>query len=303
MVNGIDAKPLARPLASWSKSGTPSVPAASLARMLLELLALPALAYAAIVGYLAARQRSFIFHPPAGRPDPVDMARAGFVPADGEGADGATPRFWISPAQAPGTPMVVFLHGNASTVADGAAKLAPLREAGFGVMLVEYPGYGGAPGKPTEDTILRQAGEALEALAHAGIGPERVVLWGESLGTGVATRLAVGRGVAGVILEAPFTSVADRAQEIYWWTPARWIVLDAFDNLSRIARIGAPLLVLHGERDETTPAAHGRRLLAAAAEPKRGVFFAEGGHVDLAEHGMMREVLSFIDSLKGDRHA
>ncbi|MFM8679694.1 MAG: alpha/beta hydrolase, partial [Alphaproteobacteria bacterium] len=93
------------------------------------------------------------------------------------------------------------------------------------------------------------------------------------------------------------------AQEIYWWTPARWIVLDAFDNLSRIASIGAPLLLLHGERDETTPAAHGRRLLAAAAEPKRGVFFREGGHVDLAEHGMMHEVLSFISSLQRDRDA
>ena len=271
--------------------------------MLLEILAAPALAYAAIVGYLAVLQRSFIFHPPAVGPDPVDMARAGFAPAAGEGAAGATPRFWISPAQAPGTPMVVFLHGNASMVADGAAKLAPLREAGLGVMLVEYPGYGGAAGRPSEASILRQAEEALGILARAGIGSERIVLWGESLGTGVATRLAVGRGVAGVILEAPFTSVADRAQEIYWWTPARWIVLDAFDNLSRIASIGAPLLLLHGERDETTPAAHGRRLLAAAAEPKRGIFFREGGHVDLAEHGMMHEVLSFISSLPRDGNA
>jgi fermentation-respiration switch protein FrsA (DUF1100 family) len=271
--------------------------------MPLELLAVPALAYAAVVGFLAVRQRSFIFHPPAERPDRAAMAAAGFAPADGEGARDATPRFWIAPARAPETRVVVFLHGNASTVADGAAKLAPLLGAGLGAMLVEYPGYGGAPGRPTEATILAQAEEALRVLARAGVGPERIVLWGESLGTGVATRLAIGRGVAGVVLEAPFTSVADRAQEIYWWTPARFIVLDAFDNLSRIARIGAPLLLLHGERDETTPAAHGRRLLAAAAEPKRGVFFPEGGHVDLADHGMMREALSFIASLPGERRA
>lgn len=271
--------------------------------MLLEILAVPALAYAAAVGFLAARQRSFIFRPPAERPDPAAMAAAGFAPADGEDADGAVPRFWIAPARAPETRLVVFLHGNASTVADGATKLAPLLEAGFGAMLVEYPGYGGARGRPTEATILAQAEEALRVLARAGIGPERIVLWGESLGTGVATRLAIGRGVAGIVLEAPFTSVAERAQEIYWWTPARWIVIDAFDNLSRIARIGAPLLVVHGERDETTPAAHGRRLLAAAAEPKRGAFFPEGGHVDLAEHGMMREILSFLASLPMERRA
>jgi len=282
------------------EDGTASCPRVP-ARMFIEALAVPALAYAAAVGFLAARQRSFIFRPPAERPDPAAMAGAGFSPAGGEGDAGATPRFWISPARAPDARTVVFLHGNASTVADGASKLAPLREAGLGVMLVEYPGYGGAPGRPTEATIMRQAEEALDLLGRAGIEPRRLVLWGESLGTGVATRLAVGRGVAGVVLEAPFTSVADRAQEIYWWTPARWIVLDAFDNLSRIAKLGAPLLIVHGERDETTPAAHGRRLLAAAAEPRRGVFFPEGGHVDLVEHGMMREVLSFIASLPTER--
>ncbi|MFM8988981.1 MAG: alpha/beta fold hydrolase, partial [Alphaproteobacteria bacterium] len=158
--------------------------------MLLEILAAPALAYAAIVGYLAVRQRSFIFHPPAGHPDPGEMARAGFGPASGEGEGGATPRFWLSPPREPGDNVVVFLHGNASTVADGAAKLAPLREAGLGVMLVEYPGYGGAPGAPSEASILGQAEEALARLASAGTAPGRIVLWGESLGTGVATRLA-----------------------------------------------------------------------------------------------------------------
>ena len=269
--------------------------------MVLELLALPAIAYAAALGYLVVRQRSFIFHPPAERPDPAAMARAGFHPV--AEADGATPRFWESAPRAPEARCVVFLHGNATTVADGATKLAPLLEAGLGAMLVEYPGYGGAPGKPSEAAIIRQAEDALAVLARAGTGPDRIILWGESLGTGVATRLAVGRGVAGVVLEAPFTSVADRAQEIYWWTPARFLVLDAFDNLSRIARLGAPLLLLHGERDETTPPSHGRRLLAAAAEPRRGVFFPEGGHADLAEHGMMREILSFIDSLEGGRRA
>ena len=172
------------------EDGTASCPRVP-ARMFIEALAVPALAYAAAVGFLAARQRSFIFRPPAERPDPAAMAGAGFSPAGGEGDAGAAPRFWISPARAPDARTVVFLHGNASTVADGASKLAPLREAGLGVMLVEYPGYGGAPGRPTEATIMRQAEEALDLLGRAGIGPRRLVLWGESLGTGLATRLAV----------------------------------------------------------------------------------------------------------------
>jgi fermentation-respiration switch protein FrsA (DUF1100 family) len=135
-------------------------------------------------------------------------------------------------------------------------------------------------------------------LAARGIASERVILWGESLGSGVATLLATERKVAGVILQAPFTSAVDRAREIYPFVPVRLLALDRFDNLSRITTINAPLLIVHGEKDHVIPADHGRRLLAAALEPKRGVFVPHADHNDLYAFGLIGHIREFLVSLR-----
>lgn len=263
--------------------------------MLTTILLALATAYAGIVVYLATMQRSFIFRPPSPPPPLEGLAAAGYAPLDRPAR--GQPLLWYAPPRREGAHVVVFFHGNATTVVDSIGKTAPLREAGLGVMLVEYPGFGHAAGTPTEAAIAAAARDGIEALSRLGIGGARIVLWGESLGTGVATREAQRRQVAGIVLEAPFTSVADRAQEIYWWTPARWLVRDRFDNLSRIASLGAPLLIAHGEQDLVTPAAHGRRLFAAAAEPKTAFFAPQAGHADLPDHGLTAEILRFVAGL------
>lgn len=258
-------------------------------------LALLAVAYGGVVAVLALRQRSFIYRPPQPPPPLAPLHDAGYAPLDTPPR--GSPLLWFAPPASPDGRVVAFLHGNATTVVESADKLAPVREAGHGVLLVEYPGFGHADGQPAERPIVGAALAGLDALAARGIPGDRVVLWGESLGTGVATQLACARRVAGVVLEAPFTSVATRAQEIYWWTPARWLVRDSFDNLGRIGAIGAPLLVAHGERDMVTPVAHGHAVLAAANTPKTGFFVPQGGHADLTEHGMTAAILSFIAAL------
>jgi hypothetical protein len=168
-----------------------------------------------------------------------------------------------------------------------------LRE-GYGVVLAAYPGYGGNPGQPTETSLHAAGSGTLASLAAQGIDAGRVVLWGESLGGGVATRLAVEQRVAGVILQAPFTSVADRAQELYPIIPARRLTLDRFEILPRIAAIDAPLLVIHGEEDRIVPAGHGRQIFAAAREPKRGVFIPHADHNDLHAYGLADHVRTFL---------
>lgn len=263
--------------------------------MLTPILLTAGAAYGAAVAYLAIRQRSFIYRPPVPPPALDGLTAAGYAPLDTPAR--GRPLFWFAPPRASGDHVVVFLHGNATTVVESADKIAPLRAAGLGVLLVEYPGFGHAAGAPAEPPIVAAALAGLDALSARGLRGDRIVLWGESLGTGVATQLACARRVAGVVLEAPFTSVATRAQEIHWWTPARWLVRDKFDNLARIGGIAAPLLIVHGEQDRVTPVAHGRRLLDAAAEPKSGVFPPLAGHADLCDHGMIGEVLRFVERL------
>ncbi|MBL8697808.1 MAG: alpha/beta hydrolase [Alphaproteobacteria bacterium] len=251
--------------------------------------------YLAVVAFLAIFQRNFIYHPPRSPLDEAALRARGYVALD-QPARGPSALWYAAPAR-PGGRIVVFLHGNSGDVAGALDKVEPLRGHGHGLLLVEYPGFAGVAGAPTETSILAMATAGLEAAATRGHAGTRVVLWGESLGTGAAVALATAVPVGAVILEAPFTSVADRAQEIYWWTPARRLVRDRFDNLSRIDRIGAPLLILHGDLDTVTPASHGRRLLEAAREPKRGIFYPGGGHTDLPEHGMTDAIIGFLATL------
>ena len=148
----------------------------------------------------------------------------------------------------------------------------------------EYRGFGGNPGAPTEEGLFADARSTLAWLAGEGVAGRDLILYGESLGSGVATAMAselaaAGTPVAGVILEAPFTSMAAAAQFHYPILPARWLVLDRYDSLSRIGGIGTRLLILHGEADRTVPFALGRQLYESAAEPKSFLPLPGIGHV------------------------
>jgi uncharacterized protein len=179
--------------------------------------------------------------------------------------DGLALRFLAAEA-APGAPVILHFHGNGGQAGDRAAAMAPFVAAGFSVVLAGYRGYGGNPGAPSEQ------GLALDAAAHLAWVRARhpaapLVLWGESLGTGLATRLAEGRpGIAGLVLESPFTSVADIAAAQYPWLPARALLRHPFESRARLPGIAAPILVVHAEGDRVVPPEHGRRMAAEARD-------------------------------------
>ena len=242
----------------------------------------------AVVGYMYFAQRSLMYHPAPGLPAPP--------PPFGEillqTKDGLDLVAWEARAE-PGRPVLIYFHGNGGSIAGRVFKVMRYVEAGYGVLLVSWRGYGGNPGSPSEEGLLA---DGRAALAHVGEGAP-IVLLGESLGSGVAVRLAAERAPAGLILEAPFTSAADVGARAYWWLPVRLLIRDRFDSLRWIGRVQSPLLLLHGERDDVVPPEQGRRLLAAANEPKRGVFLPRAGHADVFEHGAAEHVLDFLERL------
>ncbi|MFP3944088.1 MAG: alpha/beta hydrolase [Alphaproteobacteria bacterium] len=236
-------------------------------------------AYAVIVVLAFAFQRNLLYFPPGPNPPPPPGLERVEIPTD----DGLILTHWYRPP-APGAAVVVKFHGNASSIADSADLLLPLLEDGQGALLAEYRGYGGNPGRPTEAGLVADGRVLLKWLAEKGIGAERIVLYGRSLGSGVAVRLAAEAGAAGLVLESPFSSVVDVAGAHYPLLPVRWLVHDRWDSMAVIGRVRAPLLVVHGERDRVVPIRFGRKLFAAASEPKQFAAIPAAGHNDLLAH-------------------
>jgi fermentation-respiration switch protein FrsA (DUF1100 family) len=199
--------------------------------------------------------------------------------------------------------MVVHFHNNRSTAADAVPLARTLRDGGVGVLLVEYRGYGDSGGlEPSEQGVYLDAECALDALHARGIDASRVVLWGTSLGTGVAAEMARrGRGRA-LVLVTPYTSIPDLASDVVPGLPASALIPDAFDTLSKCDQIRVPTLVIHGDADEIVPFWMGERI-TAAIPGARLLRVREGHHGDLfarARDRLMAAILAITQDPSGD---
>ena len=259
-------------------------------------------AYLVLIAALYVFQRSLMYQPGHGLPDLRQTAIPEAIPVILKSIEGVSLTSWfIAPAE--GHPVVLYFQGNAGTIADRDFKANAFAQAGIGVWLTGYRGFGGNGGKPTEEGLYADALATVEELGNRGVAPSDIVIYGESLGTGVAVDTAMkmaanGTPVRGVVLEAPFTSMADAAQGHYPYVPAKWLVRDRFDSLSKITKINAPLLVLHGDNDRVVPEPHGRALFAAAQEPKQAVWVPDGGHSNLYDFGVGPKIVAFIEGLE-----
>jgi fermentation-respiration switch protein FrsA (DUF1100 family) len=238
-------------------------------------------------------QRSLLFRPFFATDDPAQAGLPQAVRVATQTADGLRLTHWYAPPRDPGAPILVFFHGNAGHVAWMADKARPFLQAGMGVFLTGYRGYSGNPGSPSEAGLYADARSAIDWLAaHAAGHP--LALYGESLGSGVAVQMATERAVGAVVLEAPYTSIPDVAERRYPLVPVQLLARDRFDSKSKIAAIGAPLLVIHGELDTLVPPAQGRALFEAAKEPKAAAFIPEAGHNDLYAWGAGAKAVAFV---------
>lgn len=264
--------------------------------MLSLLLGAAALGYGGILAGLFFGQRRLLYRPGTARPELGELAALGVRETELATADGLALLAWYRPAPA-GRPVLVYFHGNGGHIGHRSERLRRFAGEGFSVLMPEYRGYGGNPGRPNEAGLYADGRAALDFLAEAGVPPQQIVLWGESLGSGVAVRMAAERPVGGVVLEAPFTSVAAVAQCHYPFVPAARMVQDRFDSLAVIGRVAAPILFLHGERDRVVPIQFGRALFEAAASPKEAWVSPQAGHVNLARYGALDVAIGFIEGL------
>ncbi len=235
-------------------------------------------------------------------------------------ADGLELQGWFFSAarRSDGTPAptVLFMHGTSYNASDmwvteerTAAFREFLHDIDCNFFIFDYRGYGRNPGTPTEEGTYVDAAAALGWLyERADVDPATIFFYGFSLGTGIAAALALREPCAGLILRAPFTSI--RSMIIDWYPKTRylfalapWLPLTNYDTLSKIRRLRRPLLVMHGDSDETVPEYMGQAIFEAAPGPKTYVSFPNGGHHDIANHLVVPAVRSFVDRVLGERAA
>lgn len=231
-----------------------------------------ALLFLLALAWLLQRQLIYL---PAGAPPPVEevlpAAEAVTLPT----TDGLELTAWFVPA---GPTAVAVFPGNAGNRGHRAPMARALADVGLSVLLVDYRGYGGNPGRPTEAGLAVDAAAAADWL-HARPDIERTVYLGESLGAAVAARLAVARPPAALVMRSPFTSLLDVARVHYGPVPG-WLLRESHDTIARIGSVDAPVLILATEEDRIIPFEQSERLYEAADEPKRFVTLSAAGHND-----------------------
>lgn len=202
-------------------------------------------------------------------------------------------------------PVVIYFMGQSGSLAVEAPRLRRLAEAGFGIAAMAYRGGGGQDGEPTAAMLHRDALRVfagLDGLFGRAVPYTDRVIYGYSLGSGLAARLAEEQEELALIVEAPFTDLCSIKSGLLAAVPGCWLYAGQdFDTLDRIARVDAPLLILHGRQDRTVPLRQAEMLFAAAAEPKFIEIYEDGGHENLSRLGATEDVATFISTLRGVR--
>ena len=261
---------------------------------------------AAVLALIWAMQRRLMYFPTGGVPTPSEIgltvALTDVEPVTFETTDGLELSGWFVAASGPSPRVTVLVfNGNAGNRAHRAPLAAAFHRHGLQVLLVDYRGYGGNPGAPTETGLAADSRAARAYLAgRPDVDGSRIVYFGESLGTAVAIDLTVEHPPAALVLRSPFTSMADVGQHHYPFLPVRFLLRDRFAAIDQIQRIRVPLLVIAGGHDRIVPVENSRRLYDAAVAPKTLFVLPDADHNDdelLAGDEMVRAIVHFLQPL------
>jgi len=260
----------------------------------MNLIATVVLTYCGIAAGAYAFQRRLQYHPDRRLRDPHETGLAGFSRVKVTTADGLDLVAWQAPARAD-RPVIVYLQGNAEGLASRHERFQAFHADGYGVLALGYRGFSGSPGKPSEEGLARDAEAAVSYLEASGVPLSRLVVYGESLGTGLAVRLAAAGRAAAIILESPYTSVVDVARRSWWFLPVGLLMKDQFRSMDVAHLVRIPAFVLHGTADAVVPFTQGEEVFAALAGPKQFRAIAGGTHVAPLTQALWAEMKAFLE--------
>lgn len=260
------------------------------------------LSYIALCFILFVFQRNLMYVPHTDVPDPIQyQVQDIYELMQVETSDGLMLNGWyFHSSDAQGTKTILLYHGNAWHMGARAFKAKRYHAAGYNVLLASWRGFGGNPGKPSQEGLYRDARAYFDWLATAkNVREEDIILYGESLGTGIASKMASeNRGVAALILEAPYTSFMDLANRTYFFVPNFLLLRDRYSNMDYADEIRTPVFIIHGALDAVVPVTHAKRVYHAVNNPKYLKIYPAAGHNDLYSFGAGEDVLEFLSTLE-----
>jgi uncharacterized protein len=243
-------------------------------------------------------QRRLQYFPDRRLADPAQAGMSGAEDLRLTTNDGETLIAWYLPAK-DGHPLILYFHGNGGALVDRVPRFRALAASGYGLLAICYRGYGGSTGSPSQKGLMEDGETAyLEARAR-GYDGDRIVLMGESLGTGVAIALAATHEAAALVLDSPYSSAVEVAAAHYAIFPVNWLMLDRFRSDLVIGDVHIPIVVLHGDEDDVIPISLARRLFELANEPKTFMLVSGGKHLVLGLAEVFPRVREWIDEKTG----
>ncbi len=254
------------------------------------------LLYLVIAAGMYLFQRNLMYFADAKRTAPADAGLVDVSERLLKTPDGETIVAWYGKAK-PGQPTILYFHGNGGALEVRRERIAKYLNRGRGMFIMAYRGYSGSTGTPSETANVADAKLAYDTLVADGIRPDNIIIYGESLGTSVATQVAAEKSARGLILDSAFTSMVERASQLYWWLPVGALLKDRYMSRDFIGDVHMPVFVLHGEADEVVPVAMGREMFALANEPKEIVTLPGAGHGDHYKFGSFEAINAWIDRL------
>ena len=263
---------------------------------ILSIVGLIILIYLTITFVLYYSQRSLLYHPTENNYSgdkltvPIDKVKINTE-------DNIELLAWYHVKDVDNYKTILFLHGNAGSLENRIHKINHFNDMDVNFLIISWRGFSGNKGQPTEEGLYKDAKSGVDWLKNKGIRKENIIIYGESLGTGVATEIAQNNNFAGVILESPFTSMVAAGKSKYPIFPIKLLLKDKFESDKKIQNIKSPILIMHGEIDKIVPFWMGKKLYELANEPKYSYFPKYDDHMMEFNKDLINSINSFIKSL------
>ena len=262
----------------------------------LSIIIVILLIYLSVLIYLFFFQRNLLYHPNennySGDKLKVDIEEVQIKTSDNINLLG-----WFHKKDLNKFKTIVYFHGNAGRLENRIHKLNHFKDMNINFLIISWRGFSGNSGNPSEQGLYKDGKSAIDWLKNMGLEDKDIILYGESLGTGIATEIAQNKKFAGLILETPFTSMIDAAKNVYPYIPVGLLLKDRYENDKKIKNINIPLLVMHGEEDQIIPFKMGKKIYEIANQPKYSYFTKYDNHMMEYDEKLIFALRSFMKSL------